>query len=326
MSEFWRLFEITNNEWWVADSSGLAINIEPALGELLWMHHGLLELPFRQAIHTAEDTKCHQPFVDLRILGVTTRYIADSESQVTHLRYWFSGAESQLRSSPEVLVFLSGSADIERLHRSVLNERQGVVIRDLGVGKTETGRSDIPVFPPLQATPFLNRFTAFHAALISFGPRSLLVCGSQRAGKTTTAIVVEREIPGAIVLADELVLIDEAAQACGVPIPLRERGEMGRVPRPTTASYLTGRKVRVTDVAILTAGDVCVQNAVLDTQEAIRLITPHVRPLADENITATASLLELVRSVEVWSWGVRDWPLLETDLRSLIRTIGERRL
>lgn len=319
-ASWWRLHEARPGQWWAVDErAGTAYEVEDRTAVELWEREDLLSLPLPAALRIAHDSGRRSGFLDLRFVGTTVRYRSDDPVVLEALEHPFSGACSRLRNSPQVVVDLGGGADVERLHRSVSGERVGVTVRTLPAGDPEPGSSKLPVLPPMQAAPLAGRYTGLHAALLG-GPHGVVaVCGRQRAGKTTSAAIARRAF-GALVLTDELVMLDRAGAAWGVALPVRERTAGERVSYPLAATPDGAHPVPVDHVVVLDrvpgtgAPEKPSWTRVDDTARAVQALAPHLRPLDGPLGRATSSMLSLLRRAPLWRWRLRPWPEMADDI------------
>lgn len=197
-------------------------------------------------------------------------------------------------------------------------ERTGVTVRAAHHARAQQGSSVLPVLPPMQVEPFANRFVALHAALLATSRGVIAVCGRQRAGKTSTATIARRR-GIAILLTDELVLLDRSGAAWGVALPVRERSGTDRVSYPLEPTEDGAHLVAVDHVVVLDQTDCepcCTR--IKETSEAVRLLAPHLRALDGSLGRATSSMLALIRRADVWQWRVRPWPELPDDITAAL--------
>lgn len=322
----WNVVEVAPQQWWAIDAkSGTAFSLPPETGERLWESHGLLERPLAEAMKD-DASEAKAAFLDLHFMGVTARYISQDAKLIERLTYLYAAARPTLRCSPDLVVRIEPTADFDRLHRSVTTSRLGVTLREVGSSDWLPGALELPIIPPLQCTPMTGRYCALHGALLHGQQGGILVCGGQRAGKTSAALLAER-LGIASILADEMVLIDGWGRASGIPLPLRERTAAGRdaSPLPRTGGGETEpMKVRT---IILLAGhaETSEWKLILAPEKRMQLISEHVRPLDGSLGRATLSLLRILRGANVWSWTLRPWPLLSDDLEHGFRTALEMR-
>ncbi len=317
----WRIREIRPHEWWATDeSSGTAFEVEASAGERLWRSHDLLGSPLPAAIRAGrKEAVTH--FVDLCFAGTTVRYMSPEPAVVDAVASSFAGARATLRSSPDLLVDIAPHADVERLHRAVDDFRHGVRLRIPWQPDWAPGAGELPVLPPVQLGTLAERFCGLHAALLALPNGNVVVCGARRSGKTTT-VIAARQLGIASVLADELVLLDRAGAACGVPLPVRERTGRERSSRSLSPTRHGAELVAVRRIVVIkTALDRTSQHCVPDVAEAIRAVAPHLRSLGGELGATTGNVLEALRRTPVWRWCLRPWPALLDDVTAALRDL-----
>ena len=319
----WSLQEVKRTEWWAVDEpTGTAYHLDDDVATSLWERHELVSMPLQAALVTARSTSgAPCPFVDLRFVGTTVRYRSEDDGLVERVSSDFAGAKTRLRRSPDVLVDLKPGADVERLHRAVSGDRRGVTISVPDMGQVLAAATEVPVLPPLQLPRFTGRFCALHGALLAMAGGYVAVCGRQRAGKTTTAVLARRDGLAEIV-ADELVLVDLFGHAAGVALPLRQRTSQGRVTIPLDPTEDGAPLTPLAALVVLAEGDQGVRLAT-STEEAIRLVAPHLRHLGGDLGTTTRSALSVVRRTPVWEWCLRPWPDLADDIAAALRSLGQ---
>lgn len=318
----WRLREVRPQVWWAVDEdNGTAYGVDDAVASRLWAREDLLTQPLALAVRAAagpaNSLSPGSPdgsFADLRFVGLTVRYRSDDPAIVSRVAGDFAGAHARLRNSPDVIVELSGGVNFDRLHRSVDGPRAGVTIRTASEGRSELGSSDLPIVPPLQHAHFTARYCALHAALLATRSGNMVVCGTRRSGKTTTATVCGR-LGMATVLTDELVLVDLSGDACGVALPIRERTGADRIAYPLERTDEGARLVPIDHLIVLgpQVDEPCNQR-ITQISQALRLVAPHLRPLGGPLGTATDNLLAILRRSDVWLWQLRPWPHLPDDI------------
>lgn len=311
----WRLREVRPSQWWAVDDvAGTAYALGDAAASSLWGRHDLLTVALDHAVRLLAARPVEHHFVDLRFLDLTARYTSDDPAIVDAVAAAFAGARPRLRSSPGVVVELTGDVDVDRLHRSIDGERAGVRLRRVDDGHEAKASAALPVVPPVQLPPFAGRFCALHAALLSRPDGNVVVCGSRRAGKTTAALLAHR-LGLATVLTDELVLVDATGAASGVALPVRERTEDDRVSHSLDPTDRGAELVRVDHVVVLTPTERDgAARRLDDISAALRAVAPHLRPLDGPLGCATGALLELLGRADVWQWHVRPWPQLPHDI------------
>lgn len=314
----WRLREVRPEQWWAVDEvNGTAYAVESDLAERLWVADHLLTEPLDVAIrrlsHLSLAIVRAEPFVDLRFLGLTTRYRSQRQSLIDRIRAEFAGAHAVLRQSPDVVVELEPEADVNLLHRSAAGGRTGVSVRPAVGADPVEASGEFPVLPPLDH-PHFRSYTGLHAALLETAAGNIVVCGRRRSGKTTTAVISSRH-GVARILTDELVLLDALGFACGVALPIRERSESGRASRALPRTADGAGLVEVSHVVVLGSADGEARaQRVPDVSSALQLLAPHVRPLAGPLGVATDNLLTLLRRSQMWHWGLRPWPAMADDI------------
>ncbi|MGH4013654.1 MAG: hypothetical protein ACRDSL_06915 [Pseudonocardiaceae bacterium] len=161
----WRLREVRPQVWWAVDEdNGTAYGLDDAVASRLWAREDLLTQPLALAVRAARPADSspsgspHGTFADLRFVGLTVRYRSDDPAFVGRVAGDFAGAHARLRTSPDVIVELSGGVNLDRLHRSVDGHRAGVTIRAASEGTSGPGSSDLPIVPPLQHAHFTARY------------------------------------------------------------------------------------------------------------------------------------------------------------------------
>lgn len=323
----WHVEELAPTDWWAVDGrTGAAHRLTEQQGRHLWRRHDLSNRPLNVALELAERgaADLHPPdFVDLSILNHTTRFVSNSPAALNFVREAFDGAQSITRTSPSAVAAITEEANVERLHRTVEAPRAGVRLLDL----TKAGEdfvpasADLPVFPPLQLPYFADRFTAVHSAALAMASGLVLVCGHQKAGKTTTAILAETHGLGEI-LSDELFLLDDTGSGCGVPLPVRERTSTGREVRRFQRSSRTGQPLPVRHVLVVEHDVSSSLTPVTDARERLAILAPHARIVASDLAVGTGHLLTLVGRARVWRWKVRPWPDLRHDLLDGLRRMA----
>jgi len=323
----WRVGELTPTDWWAVDGrTGAAHRLTEQQGLQLWRRHDLSQRPLGAALELAERDAANRDlpdFVDLSILNHTTRFVSSSPAVLNFVRGAFDGAQSITRMSPSAVAAITEEADIERLHRTVEAPRAGVRLLDLTKPARDfvTASADLPVFPPLQLPYFAERFTAVHSAVLAMAPGLVLVCGHQKGGKTTTAVLAETDGLGEI-LSDELFLLDDTGGGCGVPLPVRERTATGRAVRRFKKSSRTGQPFPVRHVLVIEHDVSTSLTPVTDVRECLAVLAPHARIVASDLAVGTGHLLALVARARVWRWRVRPWPDLQDDLLDGLRRIA----
>lgn len=321
---YWTVIEVAPMEWWAVDtSSGTAFCMPEQTGERLWRSHALLERPLLAALEDGGGEEA-DAFVDLDFLGVAVRYLCDDATVPERIATLYAAMLPELRRSPDVLVRIGSTADFDRLHRSVSGNRPGVEVRAVASKEWSPGSPDLPIIPPMQSPSLSGRFCALHAALLKTSAGGVLICGAQRTGKTSAALLASR-LGFANILADEMVLIDIRGKAFGVPLPVRERTVGGR------EAWSIARNCR-DDIDGVSVGTVILLESaegypswtrVVGIAERMRLMTAHMRVLDGPVGRATASVLGMLRGAEVWRWSQRQWPLLAEDLEHGFRNLLE---
>jgi len=311
----WSIVEVQPREWWAADmTSGTACFLRENIGERLWRSHALLDRSLNETLSAAENLG-DSTFLDLEFIGVTTRYVYEDAEVGELLATLYAAAIPPLRRSPDVIVRIRADADLERLHRSVSTDRVGVDLRAVASQDWEPGSAELPVIPPMQSAPFAGRYCALHSALLSTPRGGVLICGNQRAGKTSAALLAQR-LGFATVLTDEMVLIDQRGEAYGVPLPIRERTSEGRQPWALKAreSWRVAATSVVATVLLEPIDGVASWTRVAGVQERLRRLSVHIRALDGPLGRATANVLAMLRTTDVWLWQVGPWPRLMDDL------------
>ncbi len=266
------------------------------------------------------------------------RYSCDVGETAARIATEYVACIPSLRSTPDIYVHLDADADIDRLHRAVPGPRRGVRIRRAGEQAWIPAQADLPALPPFQHTPLAARCAALHAALVLTQRGALLVSGSRKSGKTTAALVAGEAGLGTA-CTDELVLLARGGVVHGVPLPMRVRSADQRQVRPLERTLpLERQPVRATDLLLLdpapdpqpaaTRSPAWIGSpgrvAQIDDQElALRLLTDHLRPLAQTLGTTALMALELLAGVTVWRLGCRPWPDLREDLLAGLTEIVE---
>jgi hypothetical protein len=319
----WTLTEMQPGEWWAADtSSGTAFLLRAPVAEQLWRNPELQ----RQALSAAlgsRDAPKYEHFVDVEFLGVLARYYCKEPHIADQIRQLYESMLPELRRSPDVLVELDHDVDFDRIHRSVDGDRKGVRIQVTGTDTWFPGSSNLPALPLMQCPGLGRRFCGLHAALLGTGKGGLLVCGEQKMGKTSAAMLAPH-LRLASLLGDETVLIDHGGKAYSVPLPVRERSDHDRSARalPKVEDQTHAIAQTITDIILL---DRCEGppswTQVIPSVEKIRLLTPHMRMLDGPLGQATRNLLILLRNARVWNWQLRPWPGLAEDLEHGLRRV-----
>lgn len=187
----WRLLESQPGQWWAVDEpSGIAYELPPLLGERLWRAHDAVRSPLIDVL--SGDWKgevADLAFVDLCFMGVTARYQSEEEGVISWLEEQHAACVPSLRSSPDVVICIRPEADVHRLHRSLPAPRAGVHVREISEDTWIQASPDVPILPPLQKSPLAGRYCALHGALVLSQFGGLLFLGSQKAGKTTAALL-----------------------------------------------------------------------------------------------------------------------------------------
>ncbi len=313
----WSIRELGEGRWWACDSiSGMAIQLDAAEGERLWRQDA-----DRRARSLSEARATVVPsvttFVDLDFLGVRMRYVCPTEAMVSEIARQYDSIVPALRRSPDIEAKLGEDVDFDRLHRSVETQRLGVLLREVGDSVWRAASRELPVIPIMQARAFTRRFVGLHSALLHTRQGGILVCGEQKAGKTSTGLVAQKLRLGEV-LADEMTLIDRDAVAYGAPLPVRERTQQGRIVRAlthTSAASATGG-LRVAEIVILQpSGGAPEWLQVTADAEALRLLAPNLRVLDTSLGEAADRLLALLQNSRLWLWRIRAWPQLTDDIQ-----------
>ncbi|MEU5388856.1 hypothetical protein [Kitasatospora cineracea] len=326
----WSAAERSDGSWEVIDhSTSTAYRVAAHLGQALWNSTASLSLPFLQALDEAAHTtpKADQtPFVDIELAGIVVRYQADEPAQVEHLRTAFAVAAPAQRTTPDVICQLDDTVQLDLLHRSMNTPRSGIHYRLPAEDAWKPLTGELPALPPLATPPFRGRFLALHAALLVLpSGRSLLVCGNQKAGKTT-ACLLARDSGLAAVATDESVLIDTlTGTAFGIPLPTAVRSAGHR----TTAPLAAGRSTHL-GAALPTAGVVLSTDhpspsgtltAARDTDEALDWLTEHIRDAGASPAATRRAARALASRVPVHQLAVSPWPDLRSDLDTALSAL-----
>jgi len=320
----WSIQEVGPDSWWVVDErSGTALKLSSAEGLRLWgADSEMRSAPLAEARLLARTPDA--PFVDLEFLGVHVRYWCGKAEWAEEIARQYCGMLPQVRRSPDADVALSDPLDFERLHRSVEGVRTGVAVRVCG-SDWEEGSSSLPIIPLLQTAAFRERFCAMHGALLATDDGGVLVCGEQKAGKTTTALIA-RDLGLATILSDEMTLVDRDGGCHGVPLPIRERcAGGGRLSQALESTTARARDRGTTLRAIVTlhrsnSGASGTRQLVTDAA-ALRALSPHMRVLDTSLGEASMRLLRLLRTAKVWSVSLREWPLIREDISATLRLV-----
>lgn len=331
ISPLWAAIERPAGTWEVIDNRTSTVYVvESRLGHHLWRQDDLWALPLRQALEaataTARDEVLSPPlpdrvaaFLDLELAGLRVRYRASDPTVLAELKTNLAVAQPQRRSTADVLVRLDAQAHIELLHRSVGGDRPGVQYRLPHDPQWRALAGTLPALPPLAAPPYSGRFCALHAALLVLpSGRGLIVCGNQKAGKTT-ATQWARESGLAAVATDEVVLLDAStAVTFGIPLASAVRSGGQRTTVPLTAgpathlgAALPAAVVVLTPAAHLTAGTMTTANT---DDEAMAWLAEHLRDAGASPSTMQLCTRTLVARVPVHRLAVSPWPGLPADL------------
>lgn len=316
MAVRWIVRETSPQCWWAMDQhNGLTLKLEQSEGERLWrMPSHMHALPLHAARAAADGND--GSFVDLQFLGLTMRYWC-SEPWAAELARQYASLVPPLRRSADVEVRLGEKADFGRLHRSAEGDvRADIMVRAAGAIDWSAGDASLPIIPAMHAEAFTGRFCALHGALVAGASGGVVICGNQKAGKTTAALTAQQTGFGKV-LSDETTLIDRDVTAHGVPLPIRERSPEGRVARalPAASPIERCRGMTITDIVVLHVAEGPAQRRLLeDETEALRLLVPHLRVLNTTLGEAADRLLALIATCNIWRWQVNPWPLLTDDL------------
>lgn len=318
MTPLWRLREARDGEWWAVDiATGTAFAVDREVADRLWRSDSLLEAPFSQALTCANSATETPHFVDVAVDGATTRFrFTDSDRRAVFLAS-FGGTQAEIRCSPDLIVDLNENVDIDSLHRAV-DDRTGATVRSVGEDAAEEiGRSDLPLVPPMQADPYRGAYCGLHGAMVKTSNRNLVICGAQKSGKTTTALVAQHLHLGDI-LTDEACIVDRVGRVCPIPLPIRERTQGGRTSYPLTPTRQGSRALHADGIAILTGCSTPkAATAVHSTRRALALVAPHARSLDGSLGLMTSNLVALLNNSQVFEWPVRrTWPNLRTDIEA----------
>ncbi|MGK4579633.1 hypothetical protein [Kitasatospora sp. HPMI-4] len=330
----WTVTERTDGSWEVVDNETSTMYVVDArLGTRLWQDDRLWARHRQQAFDTAAladpTTDELPPFLDLELAGITVRYQAAAPVLDT-LRHNLTVACLRYRRSADVLVRLDQQAQVELLHRSVAGVRHGVHYRmpgDLAWNATE---GMLPALPPLFSPPFLGRFCALHAALLVLpSGRGIIVCGDQKAGKTTAARWAQ-DAGLAAVATDEVVLLDtNSGVAFGVPLPQAVRTGQQRktVPLQHGPSTHLGAALPA-EAVILTPAPAAEPGSVQTARsehEAMAWLTEHLRYAGADPASTHRALHALASRIPVRRLGTSPWPQLTADfataLAPLLKTL-----
>ncbi|MFD5425931.1 hypothetical protein [Streptomyces sp. NPDC127084] len=309
------------------NATSTAYQVSSAVGARLWRADELWPLPLHQALDMVsgpdqsgdEDV---MPFVDLLLAGGTVRYLTADPAVRRWLRTGLAAAVPVRRRTADVLVRLGRDARPDMLHRSFAGERPGVHCRMPGEPQWHALTGRLPALPPLAAPPYRGRFVALHAALLVPAPgQGLLVCGNQKAGKTTAALWA-RDAGLASVATDEVVLLDSLTGAVfGVPLPVAVRSAEQRtsVPLPPGAGTYLGASLPAA-VVILVPAELpsrpgSVETAVSE-EEALSWLVEHLRDGGASPADLYRSSRGLASRVPVHRLRVSPWPGLVADLES----------
>lgn len=326
MSVKWGVREIGPQMWWAVDQgSGAALKLREDEALPLWQAPNEARLRELAAVRR-QATPNDALFVDLEFMGLRMRYWCRRAELAQEIVSQYASLVPRWRRSPDIEAELADNIDFDRLHRSSPGPRQGVRVRNLGETAWQEGSAELPVLPLLQARSFAGRYCGLHGALLATAEGGVIVCGSKKAGKTSTALIAKRLGLG-VILADETTLIDRDGTAHGIPLPIRERSLEGRIVRALAPTDLRQRSIgmNVSHIVILQHAEEAAQwQRVDDDAEALRLLVPHLRVLNTSLGEATDRLLGLVECGRLWRWRVSAWPLLEDDLAyGLQEILGE---
>ncbi|MCC0094602.1 hypothetical protein K7B10_07355 [Streptomyces flavotricini] len=323
----WVVSERSDGTWdAVENTTSTAYQVSSAIGTRLWREDVLWPLPLHQALDRVSGPaesgdQDVMPFVDLLLAGGTVRYNTVDPAVQRWLRTGLAAAVPVRRRTADVLVRLESDAQADMLHRSCADERPGVRYRMPGDPQWHALAGHLPALPPLATPPYRGRFVALHAALlVPASGQALLVCGNQKAGKTTAALWA-RNAGLASVATDEVVLLDSLTGVVfGVPLPVAVRSGEQRtsVPLPQEAGTYLGAALPAAVVILLpeqeprspgveTAGD---------EEEAMSWLVEHLRDGGASPTDLHRSSRELASRVPVHRLRVSPWPGLVADLES----------
>ncbi|WKD31342.1 hypothetical protein [Streptomyces xanthophaeus] len=329
----WAACERSDGTWDVVENAtSTAYQVSAAVGTQLWREDELWPLPLHQALDlvsgsaqsSAEDVV---PFVDLVLAGATVRYHAVDPAVRRWLRTGLAAAVPVRRRTADVLVRIDRDARADMLHRSFPGARSGVHHRMPGEPQWHALTGHLPALPPLAAPPYRGRFVALHAALlVSASGQGLLVCGNQKAGKTTAALRA-REAGLASVATDEVVLLDSlTGSVFGVPLPVAVRSGEQRtsMPLPQGAETYVGAALPAA-VLVLVPAEQPGRPGSIETagseEEAMSWLLEHLRDGGASPAVLHRSSCELASRVPVHRLRVSPWPGLVADLESHLSSL-----
>lgn len=341
-SSGWAVRERSDGTWDVVENTtSTAYRVGAALGTRLWREDEFWPLPLHEALDAVSGPDRSgdgeaMPFVDLVLAGGTVRYHTADAAVQRWLRTGLAAAVPVRRRTADVLVRLDRDARADLLHRSFSGERPGVRYRMPGDPRWHALTGHLPALPPLATPPYRGRFVALHAALLVPAPgRAVLVCGHQKAGKTTAALWA-RDAGLAAVATDEVVLLDSLTGAVfGVPLPVAVRtgGRRSSVPLPREARTYLGACLPAAVVILRpepepepeaeperepgapAAVETAVETA-RDEGEAMSWLVEHLRDGGAGPADLHRSSHELASRVPVHRLRVSPWPGLVADLDS----------
>lgn len=324
----WAVSERSDGTWDVVENTtSTAYQVSSAIGTRLWREDVLWPLPLHQALDMVSSPAQRvdedvMPFVDLLLAGGTVRYHTVDPAVQRWLRTGLAAAVPVRRRTADVLVRLDRAARADMLHRSFAGERPGVRYRMPGDPQWHALAGHLPALPPLATPPYRGRFVALHAALLVPAPgQALLVCGNQKAGKTTAALWA-RDARLASIATDEVVLLDSLTGVVfGVPLPVAVRSGEQRtsVPLPQEAGTYLGASLPAAVVILLPEQEPSCPGAIEtagDEEEARSWLVEHLRDGGASPADLHRSSRELASRVPVHRLRVSPWPGLVADLES----------
>lgn len=336
----WVALERPDGTWDVVeDATSTVYQVSSALGTRLWQQDELWPIPLHQALDTASGQAPSSgteeaPFVDLALAGAIVRYHAADPAVLKQLRTGLGAAVPDRRRTADVLVRLGSEARADMLHRSFAGDRPGVDYRMPGDPRWHALTGDLPALPPLATPPYSDRFIALHAALLVLpSSQGLLVCGNQKAGKTTAALWA-RDIGLASIATDEVVLLDSLTGVVfGVPlaVAVRSGDQRTAVPLPPGSTTYRGAALPAAVVILVPAEPLSLSGSVETAEseeEAMSWLAEHLRDGGASPASMHRSSRGLVSRIPVHRLGVSPWPGLiadfESGLSSVLKTLERR--
>ncbi|MFJ6138607.1 hypothetical protein [Kitasatospora sp. NPDC092286] len=343
-SPLWAAAERSDGAWEVVDNrTSMLYVIDGTLGARLWQNDQLWTIPLQAAFDvTVSQIQTHPtsnlddeglfPFLDVEVGGVTVRYLADDKAHRDTLQVNLGVARPRLRGTADVLLRLRPGVRIDLLHRSVSGNRAGVEYRMPRDPRWRPYTGMLPALPPLLTPPYRRRFSALHAALLVMpSGRSVIVCGNQKAGKTTAARWA-RDTGLAATATDEVVLLDTmTGVAFGVPLAqaVRQGDQRTTVPLPAGSATHLGATLPIGLVVLTPAPAVPAGflQAAGTEKESMAWLAEHMRDAGADPAATRRIVRELVSRVHVHRLGVSPWPGLQTDLAAglapLLKTLEQ---